>query len=400
MTATPTFIIDSDSHVVEPKDLWSSRMSKKKWGDLIPEVRSVKGEGEFWFVRGQRLWDVNGAGVMVSDADGKPVRNADYPQFVNTFDEMHPAEYDAKERVKVLDEYGIYAATLFPNLGFVSADVYGRGNPAEYKTAALQAYNDYIGEWASEAPGRLLAMACLPYWDADAAVAEIERLAEKGGYHGLVTTGMPQLHSMPVLTSHYWDNMWAAAQDSGLSINFHVGGGNVSDWVNEERLEVEGFRVCFTRAITGGPQYAGITLNDLLMSGVLPRYPRLKFVMTESGFGHITFCLEALDYAFKKMEVWKDRPEFEKDGMLPSDYFKRQVYANFWFEEVTPWHLERLGEDNLMFETDFPHTTSIIGDEIPAALEHCLGGLPDDVVQKLTWKNAANVYNVDLPVAS
>src|ERR1019366_1865174 len=111
MTATPTFIIDSDSHVVEPRDLWSSRMSKKKWGDLIPEVRSVKGEGEFWFVRGQRLWDVNGAGVMVSDADGKPVRNADYPQFVNTFDEMHPAEYDAKERVKVLDEYGIYAAT-------------------------------------------------------------------------------------------------------------------------------------------------------------------------------------------------------------------------------------------------------------------------------------------------
>ena len=70
MSPTARFIVDSDSHVVEPKDLWTSRMSKAKWGDLIPEVRSVKGEGEFWFVNGQRLWDVNGAGVMASGADG------------------------------------------------------------------------------------------------------------------------------------------------------------------------------------------------------------------------------------------------------------------------------------------------------------------------------------------
>src|SRR5258706_14947551 len=92
---------------------------------------------------------------------------------------------------------------------------------------------------------------------------------------------------------------------------------------------------------------------DLLLSGILPRFPTLQFVSVESGMGWVPFVLEALDTRFKKNGVRKSNPEY--GDMLPSDYFHRQVSVNFWFEELTPFHLQRVGLDRLLWETDFPH---------------------------------------------
>lgn len=394
-------IIDTDTHVNEPKDLWTSRLSKKKWGDLIPEVRWIdERQGEFWCIKGQPLFTV-GTCIMVPGADGDPVRSPTFPNYAATFDDMHPSAYDANERLKVMDLYGIQAAVLFPNLGFVGPNIYAAAGPdaLEFQTAACMAYNDFLLEWSSADPNRLLSMACIPYWDVEAAVREIERAAELG-HKGLVSTGKPHEHGQPLFIDSHWDRMWAAAQAAGLPINFHVGGGDLSRHMNEQRISAEGWRATLARLTTSFFMESGIGIADLLMSGVPARFPDLKFVSVESAIGWIPFLLESLDFHFEKYEPWTERPEFTKGGMKPSDYFRRQIYANYWFEDLQEWHLDAIGADNLLFETDYPHQTCLDRTEIQSAIDGGLARVSDEVRQKILWQNAAKLFNVEIPATA
>lgn len=392
-----TLIIDTDTHVNEPRDLWTSRMSRQKWGDLIPEVRWIdEKDGEFWCIGGKPLFTV-GTCIMVPDENGEPIRSPRFPDYAQSYDQMHPSAYDAKARLQVMDSYGIQAAALFPNLGFVGPNIYAAAGPdaLEFQTAALQAYNDFLLEWCSTDPDRLISLALIPYWDVDAAVKEIERCAALG-HKGLVSTGKPHEHGKPLLADRHWDPMWAAAQDANLSISFHVGGGDLSRHLNAERTEIEGWRATLARLTTSFFLESGIGLSDLLMSGVLARFPNLRFVSVESAIGWIPFLLESLDFHYKKYEPGIERPEFANTDMLPSDYFRRQVFANFWFESLESWHLDAIGADNLLFETDYPHQTCLTGTEIEESVQVNLAGVSDEVREKILWRNAAKLFNLDM----
>ena len=140
----------------------------------------------------------------------------------------------------------------------------------------------------------------------------------------------------------------------------------------------------------------GIQVADLLLSGVLPRFPNLKVVSVESGIGWVPFMLEAADYAFKDGQVAVERPIF--GDLLPSDYFHRQVYVCYWFEQLAPQRLlETIGVDNVMFETDFPHPTSLFDDSVRTRIDGALGAHTDEVRRKVLWSNAAQLYHVEEP---
>jgi predicted TIM-barrel fold metal-dependent hydrolase len=95
------------------------------------------------------------------------------------------------------------------------------------------------------------------------------------------------------------------------------------------------------------------------------------------------------------MAVAEARSDFK---MLPSEYFKRQIYACCWFETITSDAiLDRVGEDNIMFETDFPHPTSIYGDEVQQTIDAKLGTLSERVRRKVVWENAARLYEIETP---
>jgi uncharacterized protein len=138
----------------------------------------------------------------------------------------------------------------------------------------------------------------------------------------------------------------------------------------------------------------GTQIVDLLMSGVLPRFPELRFVSVESGIGFMPFILEAADYAFEAGKVWKDRDYFD---MKPSDYFRRQVYGCYFFEEKTPAQVvEAIGPDNILFETDYPHPICLFGN-VREKIEAGLADQPADVRRKLLWENSAQLYQVAEP---
>src|SRR4029077_2000409 len=130
---------------------------------------------------------------------------------------------------------------------------------------------------------------------------------------------------------------------------------------------------------------------------VCHRFPRLDFVSVESGVGWLPFALASLDWQWKNCGVALEHPEY---GLLPSEYSQRQMYGCFWFEEATVKQaVELLGPDNFMYETDFPHPTSMTPGPASAAraprdyVNDALGDLPDDTLRKLLHGNAARVYH-------
>ncbi len=383
---TTPLIIDTDTHFTETPDLWVSRLPKS-WGDQVMHVvRDEKTGGDVWVI-GDRV--IGGAWSMLAYGTGR-IANSDSAR-PKTRDEVHPATWDQAERVKVMDQIGIRAAVLYPNFAGLNAKYFRLGMASnEIAEAHLSAYNDAQYEWSTNYPGRFIPMIVIPFWDVAASVREIERLGGKG-FGGIVTTAAPQNHGEPPMGHPHWNPIWQACTDLGLSVSFHIGSGNVADPdPSIADLYEPGTHLAHS-AVPFMIDNARYTF-DLLLSGVMIRYPKVKFVSVESGLGWVPFVLEAADYHFKKA-----RRNFEThpwDDLVPSDLFHRQMYVNYWFEKLDPYHLEMVGVDNILFETDFPHRTCLEKDDVDHAVGTLMANVSDQVRERILWKNACEVYRL------
>jgi predicted TIM-barrel fold metal-dependent hydrolase len=172
----------------------------------------------------------------------------------------------------------------------------------------------------------------------------------------------------------------------------------MAEGLAKTRVQTYGRMAAFTELAVDIFLQNAIQLNDLLMSGVLVRYPKIKFVSVESGIGWIPFVLEAMDYQFKGNSVTEEHPEFD---LLPSEYFARNVYACYWFEQTAPRRLiDKIGVDNVLFETDFPHPTSLYGEEVFSRIKSGLSECEESVRRKILWDNAQRLYRVSPPTAA
>ena len=153
-------------------------------------------------------------------------------------------------------------------------------------------------------------------------------------------------------------------------------------------------RECFHNSFIGN----ALGISEIICGGVCHRFPNLDFVSVESGVGWIPTLLEALDWQWHNAGVGIEHPEYE---LSPTEYFRRQIYACFWFERDMIGRSAELYPDNLMFETDFPHPTSMSPGPATIAVHpreyaaEALGDLPAPVIAKLLHDNAARVYRVD-----
>jgi len=261
----------------------------------------------------------------------------------------------------------------------------------------LKAYNDYQTEWSSAAPDRLLPMTSLPFWDLSATLAEMERCAT-AGHLGIVFSQDPGAFGLPTLTDRAWDPMWSAAQEMDLAVNFHIASGdtslldNAGHPANGPHANYASMGVSF---FMGNAR----TLASLICGGICHRFPRLNFVSVESGVGWLPFALDALDWQWKNCGVALEHPEYD---LLPTEYFKRQIYGCFWFEvEPARFAIERLGADNILYETDFPHPTSMSPGPASSAiapdqfLEDNFSDLDEATLSKILHDNAARIYHLD-----
>lgn len=383
MTRTP--VIDVDAHLTEPPDVWTSRVPARYLEHVPHMVRADDGK-DVWVLDGKPFYTV---GMTATAGWGKP-----FPDGPPTLDDCHPASYDATARLAYLDQAGIWAQVQYPNVAGFGSQRFLTIPDDELKLICVRAYNDFLRDWASADPDRIITIMSTPFWDVDAAVAEVERCAE-AGHRGVLFTAEPQRFGLPYLGEPHWDRFWAAAQAAGMPIHFHIGGGDAGSTFSRERVAAHGSAATYAYTSTELFLKNGLQVADLLTSGVLPRFPDLKFVSVESGIGWIPFVLEAVDHSYLEAREGR-RSQWE---LLPSEYFARQVYACTWFETVaTTRLLGPIPVDNVMFETDFPHPTCLYGN-VRERIDAAFAGVDDTVRRKVLWGNAARLYGVAEPPA-
>lgn len=378
-------VIDVDTHVTEPADVWTSRMASR-WGDLVPHIEKVGGK-DVWFV-GEAPVGAPGA-YSVAGYDGT------FPDFPDGYDDIPKSTWDAQARLEHMDAEGIWAEVLYPNVGGFGMGRFQALDDPVLKLECVRAYNDWLADWAGADRRRLAPVMATPFWDVPQTVAEIQRSAANG-HKAILACGQPQVFGLPHLRDKHWDPMWAAARDTGLPISFHVGAGDLSEVVDD--FAHIGTKANFARA-------AGVTfvenwrcIGDLIFGGICHRFPEVKFVSVESGAGWMTSMLEMFDWQWQNGGVRSEHPEYD---LLPSEYFRRQIFGCFWFESEGLRKALELLPDNMLYETDFPHPTSMSPGPASVAerprdyADRTLASLPADTVCKVLHANAAALYDLE-----
>jgi predicted TIM-barrel fold metal-dependent hydrolase len=381
-------VIDTDTHLTEPHDLWTKR-APARLKDRVPQVKVHDGV---------RSWVVDGDKVLLKGAIPSSTVKRDgsrWPglEFLNhQFEEVHPASHSARERVQMMDAAGISAQVLYPNiLGFGGQHAVKVDD--ELRMACVDIFNDAMAEFQTDSGQRIFPMALMPWWDVKIAVKEIER-ARRMGLRGININSDPQTFTtsdgtkLPDLSSEYWYPMWEACEGQGMPVNFHIGASEESaDWIGAQGWP--GLHRDLRASLGGAMLFInnGRVMGNLILSGLLDRYTKLKFVSVESGIGWLPFLLEAIDWEYQ--EVAANQARLKRK---PSEYFTSNFHACFWFERRDLSHqIKAVGVDNVLFETDYPHPVCLYPiDDMDAAMS----GLTEEEKVKVLSGNAAKLYNI------
>ncbi len=340
---TGGLLISADSHVTEDHEFWKKGLPASM-RDRTPEFQPRR--------------------EMAAHSQG-------------TLNKPRPGGFDPAERVHEMTEDGVSAEVLYPTLGLKLFSM----KDAEAQEAAFELYNDWLMDYCSVAADRLFGIACLPTYNIENAVRELERCKQGGMIGGLVWQ-VP--HPDLPFTSDHYDPLWEAAQALDMPINLHILTGFDYSAVGLDRgSPIEAHRGSVNLKLLGITN----SLMDIIFSGVLERFPRLKLVIVESEIGWMPFVLQQWDYYFKRFRT--DRPVPLE--ALPSEYFERQVHATFFHDAVGGQLLSWWGADNCMWSTDYPHPNSS-WPHSRELLEQNLGHLPMETLRKLVRGNVQRLY--------
>jgi len=376
-------IVDCDTHFTEPKDLWTAN-APAGMKDRMPHVRRVDGT-DIWFIGDRQFGSLGGN--VIDTAKNKLLGRLAF----QTYDQIDPSSYDLKARLRVMDEMGVWAQICFQNGGVTQAGSLAALNDEALAIAVIQVYNDAVVDRMRESGDRINGMGTLPYWDREVMNRELRRMIDNG-VRGIVLPDRPERLSQGYLgpdgkVSPFWEELFDLCNATGLAINFHLNSAldaNTSIWDNlvfDQKLPINNL-----------VHHVGCcaTMANFMVSGLLDTYPDLKIGLIESGAGWVPFAIEAMEHQFDEFRT------MENHGLQrrPREYFAKNFWVSFWFESFAPKHMvEAIGVDRIMFETDFPHPTSLYPG-IQAKLVDVLGGHDFETRQRILERNAVELYNL------
>ena len=364
-------IISVDDHVVEPPNAFVDRLPAK-YADQAPKnVKDDQGR-DVWMYEGRPHF--NGGLNAVAGKEKK-----DFGLDPTSYDEMLPGCYTIEDRLKDMDIDGIHAQLCFPTLPGFAGSTFFASEDKDLGAACMSAWNDWmIDEWAGAAPDRQIPLALVPYWDIDKTVAEAKRIAERGA-KAITFNEMPHAAGLPSFHTDHWDPFFAVCQDAGMPICLHFGSGG------SPAVAPGG---PFTAAIALFGLNSQMTTVELVNSRIFERFPNLKFAMSEGGIGWMPYILERCDYVWDRHRFYTGMETSRK----PSDIFRDHIFGCFISDDAGLANIDLIGEDNIMFEGDYPHSDS----NWPHArkmLEESLAHVPDEQARKIAELNARKLFN-------
>jgi predicted TIM-barrel fold metal-dependent hydrolase len=371
LVVTDSRIISADSHVVEPDGLWTSRIARE-FRDRAPRtVRNLNGqEGDFVVCEQITTRSISryfAAGT--SPEDFPELQKSGYeaaPEFVT----------DPAARIKDQDRDGVSAEVLYPSIGTL---LYALEDDA-LQVACFRAYNEWLAEYCAHDPARLVGAAMISLADVGQATRELERVV-KGGIQSAVIWSEPPAE-LPYSDDHYTD-FFAVAQDLGVKLTLHPLTARTGS------LRMQGDKMMYGSMI--GFHEVARTLADMVLNGVLERFPRLTVVAAEYDVGWLPHFVWRLDHIYGKLYL--SNPPAVPLSLQPSEYFRRQVYATFIEETGFIAGLDDYLSHNLMWSSDYPHYFSTF----PRSQEFLaqeLGSMPTDARRRIVHDTAAALYGM------
>jgi predicted TIM-barrel fold metal-dependent hydrolase len=368
------WMISSDSHVVEPPDLWTTRVS----ADLIDRVPSVRREdgADWWYFDGVRWFS-----YAVSSNAGDRFKGMDALEAEYRFEDAPQAGYVPEETLKLNEADGIWASVLYPSTGLLLFTL-----APEVLSSAVRAYNDWIAELCAHDRNRLKGIGVVGLDDVDGSVRELQRIRDLGLAGAMIPVAPSEHHGfeLPEL-----EPFWAAAEDLELPLSLHIATNRcVTDFTTFNQMHTRG-------GVTNADHHIRTALAALIFSGVFERHPRLRVLSVEFELGWAPHFVERMDYAYTQRRHYEGRIEFA-DGALPGDFFARNVALSFQEDPIGIELRHRIGVDNLLWGSDYPHAEST-WPRSREILDRVLHGVPDEDRRRITASNTARVYGIDVP---
>jgi len=283
---------------------------------------------------------------------------------------------DPELRIADMERDGVDAEVMFGILGAATRLADHEAAPEMFRI-----YNDWLVDFCGHHPDRQVGLACLPYGDIDAAVAEAYRVAKRG-LRGLELSCSwemePMWHPM-------WEPLWRAVNDVNLPLHFHTFP-SLPQSVRDRQTGLTR-RAAFFTSVAGFQMNLVNILAAVIGAGVLERYPNIRISFGESGIGWIPYALDRMDFE------WEDRFRDLGLKMRPSEYWRRQCKATFQFDPIGTKLIDDLGVETLMWGSDYPHPDGVWPQSSKYIAEQ-FGHLPPDVVSKITCENAGKFYGL------
>ena len=381
-------VISADGHidiVWLREDLFVSE-APARLKDRMPKVVETK-EGRVWVADGTRLGSVASAALSGAYDPYTPglSRRLDRMEEFGFFSDAQQGRYHPTTpelRIKDQELDGVQAEVIYGILGVASgfSDAEGGISDPEVVTAVYDIYNTWIADFCKSSPERFAGLACISCHDPQVAAQQLRRAAKMGlrGAEINVSDAAKPIYQRD------WDVLWAAAE-CHMPLNFHAIGlpfRQPEESYNEEYQWIT-LGLMGTLFQLSGPEF----LTSMILSGACDRYPDLRFVLGECGVGWIPYILFRID------QEYEDRLFHLNLSMRPSEFWHRQGYSTFQDEHLTQEVIQAVGENNILWGSDYPHPDSIWPDSQEYNGRN-LGHLDEGVRRKITCENAVRLYGL------
>lgn len=358
-------IIDIDGHVREADDLWE-RYLEPPFRARAPKVQRVANGQLLFFLEGNRYHrkpEESPFEIRRDDSAANPHRERG----------MDPAA-----RLRDMDLEGIEAGMLFPSAALYLPSV----EEEPYAVALCRAYNNWLFDYSRADPKRLFGVGIIPVQDIRAAVEEARRAALELGFRGIFVRPNPVKGR--TLDDSYYDPLYGTVQDLGIPLMVHEGSGAYLPTAGADRFPGQWF---FTHTVSH-PFEQMLACLSLTCKGVLEKFPQLKVVFLESGAGWLPYWLWRMDEHYEKL-----RFQVPWLKMKPSEYFRRQCYISCEPDEDNLGAIvQSVGEERVLFASDYPHWDSIFPGAPKALLDRT--DLSIEAKRKILGENALRLLGV------
>ena len=368
-------LISGDDHVSEPVDLWTTRV-ESKFRARAPHIVRIEDGSDWWYTDGSK-----GVPVVAAAQAGVRFDDIDKLSQQGQVEDIPAGAYDPDARIVDMDLDGIYASVIYANQGLLLYTV----PDTELLQALFKPYNDWLAEYCQTHPKRLIGIAMTLLDDVEWGVRELER-CHKLGYTG----AMIPVYPTPDRPYHLpeYEPFWSAAEDLGMAISLHIGTlrqSGLATLTDFENVTPDYF--CNT------DYWVRQSLCQMIMGGVFEQHPKLQIGSIENEASWGALLMVNMDYTYTQRNQLPHWHRYKED-MLPSDYFRRNVFLGFQEDALGIQLREHIGINTLQWGSDYPHIESTFprSQEI---LDDILADCSEDEKAQIAGGNAAEVYHID-----